>query len=141
MQEFLAYQRRIMALVAITIILGCVVCLVWLSGHASWLGGWALGGVVGLAVFRLRVGSVLALEHLPQEQWKSQSVKSGMLGMGLLVAGGVVAILFKQTIEPWAYLAGAVVERVVLVLDSMVRPVALCPVAAEEAAELDTKES
>lgn len=129
MNEFLAYQRRLLAVIAVVSLLGVAVLFAFFSSHLTWISGWTLGCLVGVAVFRIRVWAVLSLAQLPPEQWQARSMKLGTLGFLLLVAGGVVTIVAQQYFSPWAYLAGALAERAVLLIDGAFRPAVVCPLS------------
>jgi hypothetical protein len=124
MNDFLRYQRTVFF-----VILGLTVAAVaglalGFPDRPAYAAGWALGGVAGLVVYRLRVVTILRLPNLPENEWRKLSLKVSLFSYALLI-GVVVLALALELFHPYTVLGGLVLERVLLIADGWLRPAAL----------------
>ncbi|MFH0910604.1 MAG: hypothetical protein V1918_03735 [Planctomycetota bacterium] len=124
MKDFIRYQRTLFGII---LLLGAGafggLYLGW-PEEPSLAWGWALGVAVGGVIFRNRVLAVLRLPTLPEEQWVRASLRASFFSYGLIVAA-VVAAIYLSAFNPYATLAGILLERLVLYADGWLRPGAL----------------
>ncbi len=122
MDRFLRYQRQILCVILALSAIGFAALYALHSSEAAF--GWALGAAAGLVVFRTRALTVARLPELPPEQWGRASLRASLTAYAWVAAPVVAAILFAP-FNPYAALAGVLLERVVLRADGWLRPHAL----------------
>lgn len=120
LREFLAYHRRMLALLTAVCATGAVCLLVFVPGDYARLGGFTLGAAGQLLKFAtLDVWLVKRMATDP-EKAAMQQLKSRYGALALLAVVLVVSLKFKFNV--WALAAGIFLPRVILLADTYLRP-------------------
>ncbi|OGV65850.1 MAG: hypothetical protein A2498_09930 [Lentisphaerae bacterium RIFOXYC12_FULL_60_16] len=131
MQSIYRYQRSILLAVLVLGGAGGIGLAVLLPQDLSYCGGWLLGSAAGLVILRLRVVSILGMAQDEPRRWGRATIRSSALQFGVALAALLTAALTEK-IDLYACFCGVMLERLVLIGDSLLRPAALSGPAENE---------
>lgn len=135
LRVFLAYHRRMFAIMAGVCLAVTVGLAVFLPGDLAWAGGFAAGAAAQLVKFGFMDVAVVRKVAAGDPGAPTAQVKS--LFLSLVLFGLAVVVVFKFALNVWAMAAGIFLPRLILLADAYIRP---DPFRAGASGRAETKE-
>lgn len=118
-----AHYSRFISLIVLAMGLGAaLIILLAAPAEWTWSSGLATGTLIGIALFRLRISTILNAMNNPSDAASFAVVKLHYLTYGLMIGAVVAAYFLRDYLHPWGVLIGMVLPNACLMLDGMLRP-------------------